>query len=110
MPDSITARIQGGNFNARRAFLAYSPDTPKLDSYIAYEGAYTDGPFVDPGRYRRDNVNANFTRSLDAKQRLGLRLLYGRNNFWSSGQLPLDLVAPARSTASATSTRPTAAR
>ncbi len=92
MPDRLTARIQGGSFNARRAFLAYSPDTPKLDSYVAYEGAYTDGPFLDPSRYRRDNVNANFTRSLDSRQRLGLRLLYGRNNFWSSGQLPLDLI------------------
>jgi outer membrane receptor protein involved in Fe transport len=92
LPDTITARIQGGSFNTRRAFLAYSPDTPKLDSYIAYEGSYTDGPFDNPGRYRRDNVNANFTRVIDEKQKLGVRLLYGRNNFWSSGQLPLDLV------------------
>ncbi len=92
MPDSLTARIQGGNFNSRRAFLAYSPDTAKLDSYVAYEGAYTDGPFLDPSRYRRDNLNANFTHQLRENQRLGLRLLYGRNNFWSSGQIPLDLV------------------
>jgi hypothetical protein len=92
LPDAITARIQGGSFNARRAFLAYSSDTHKLDSYIAYEGAYTDGPFESPSRYRRDNVNANFTRSLGEKHRLGARLLFGRNNFWSSGQNPLDLI------------------
>jgi hypothetical protein len=92
LPDTITARIQGGSFNARRAFLAYSPATPALDSYVAYEGAYTDGPFQSPGRYRRDNANANFSRHLGDRQRLGARLLFGRNNFSSSGQLPLDLL------------------
>ncbi len=92
LPDQITARIQAGSFNSRRAFLAYSPDTPKFESYVSYEGAYIDGPFRNPGRYRRDNVNANFTRPLRANEHLGVRLLFGRNNFWSSGQLPLDLV------------------
>jgi outer membrane receptor protein involved in Fe transport len=92
MPDQITARLQGGSFNTGRAFLAYSPDTPRHDAYVAYEGSYTDGPFENPGRYRRDNVNANYARPLRANQRLGARLLFGRNNFWSSGQLPLDLI------------------
>ena len=69
------------------------PEAPGFDSYVAYEGAYTDGPFQSPGRYRRDNLNANVTRALGAKQRIGARLLFGRNNFRSSGQLPLDLVA-----------------
>jgi outer membrane receptor protein involved in Fe transport len=92
MPDQFTARIQGGSFNTTRGFLAWSPDSPKEDAYVAYEGSYTDGPFDNPGRYRRDNFNANYTRPLGANQRLGARLLFGRNNFWSSGQLPLDLV------------------
>jgi hypothetical protein len=37
-------------------------------------------------------VNANFTRSLDDTQKFGLRFIYGRNDFYSSGQVPLDLV------------------
>lgn len=93
LPDEITARIEGGNFETGRAFLAYSPDAPNVDAYIAYEGAYTDGPFQSPGRYRRDNLNANFTRALSGSTRWGARLLLGRNHFDSSGQLPLDLVA-----------------
>jgi hypothetical protein len=92
LPEEITARIQGGNFNTWRGFLAFSPAVEKVDSYIAYEGSYTDGPFVNPGRYRRDNVNANYTKSLAGEQKLGFRFLFGRNNFYSSGQLPLDLV------------------
>ena len=59
LPDQFTARLQGGNFDSGRGFLAYSPDVQRVDAYIAYEGSYTDGPFLSPGRYRRDNVNAN---------------------------------------------------
>jgi len=92
LPDQFTLRLQGGSFNTGRGFFAYSPDAQRVDAYVAYEGSYTDGPFQNPGRYRRDNVNANYTRSLDDNQKLGFRLLFGRNDFYSSGQIPLDLV------------------
>jgi hypothetical protein len=93
LPDQFTVRLQGGNFNTGRAFLAYSPAVEHADAYLAYEGSYTDGPFQAPLRYRRDNLNGNYTRTLGAGGKLGFRLLYGRNNFYSSGQLPLDLVS-----------------
>jgi hypothetical protein len=93
LPDEFTLRLQGGNFDTGRGFFAYSPDSPRVDAYIAYEGSYTDGPFVSPGRYRRDNVNANYSRALGPNRKLGFRFLFGRNDFYSSGQLPLDLVA-----------------
>lgn len=93
LSDELTTRIQGGNFNTWRGFAAYSPNVQKVDSYLAYEGSYTDGPFINPGRYRRDNVNGNFATTLPGRQKLGFRLLYGRNDFYSSGQIPLDQVA-----------------
>ena len=62
LPEQFTVRLQGGNFDTGRGFLAYSPDVEHVDAYIAYEGSYTDGPFINPGRYRRDNVNANYTK------------------------------------------------
>lgn len=92
LPDQFTARLQGGNFDSGRGFLAYSPDAQKTDAYIAYEGSYTNGPFQSPGRYRRENINANYTKTLDSTQKLGFRLIFGRNDFYSSGQIPLDLV------------------
>ena len=92
LPDQFTVRLQGGNFDTGRGFLAYSPDVEHVDAYVAYEGSYTDGPFQNPGRYRRDNVNAQLHPPLDDDQKLGFRLLFGRNNFYSSGQIPLDLV------------------
>jgi len=92
LPDELTVRLQGGNFNTGRGFIAYSPDAPHVDAYLAYEGSYTDGPFQSPGRYRRDNLNGNYTRNLGDDEKLGFRVLFGRNDFYSSGQVPLDLV------------------
>lgn len=96
LPDSLTLRLQAGSFNSRRAFLAYSPALKGSDAFIAYESAYTDGPFVNPGRYRRDNLTANLTRRLDEQQSVSFKLNVGRNDFFSSGQIPLDEVAAGR--------------
>jgi hypothetical protein len=93
LPDQLTLRLEGGNFDAGRAFIAYSPDAEHVDAYLAYEGSYTDGPFENPLRYRRDNVNGNYTRSIGDNEKVGFRILYGRNDFYSSGQIPLDLVS-----------------
>ncbi|HWQ54943.1 MAG TPA: TonB-dependent receptor [Bryobacteraceae bacterium] len=93
LPDQFTVRLGGGNFDTGRAFLGYSPDVEHVDAYVVYEGSYTDGPFQNPGRYRRDNFNANYTKSLNTSEKIGIRLLLGRNNFYSSGQIPLDLVS-----------------
>ena len=92
LPEQFTARFQAGNFDNGRAFFGYSPDAQFTDAYIAYEGSYLDGPFRNPGRYRRDNVNGNYTKTLSAGQKLGFRILFGRNDFYSSGQIPLNLV------------------
>ncbi len=35
---------------------------------------------------------ANYTKALGDTQKLGFRVLFGRNDFYSSGQIPLDLV------------------
>jgi outer membrane receptor protein involved in Fe transport len=93
LPDLLTARIQGGSFGAFRGFIGYSPALEKADAFIAYEGSHTDGPFENPGRYGRNNVTGNYTRHLNEKETLGFKLNVGTNNFYSSGQLPLDLVA-----------------
>lgn len=92
LPHKLTTRLQGGNFNSGRAFFAVSPDVLRRDAYAAYEGSYSDGPFLNPAGYRRDNLNANYTRTLRNDASFGIRLIGGRNNFTSSGQIPLDLV------------------
>jgi len=92
LPDQITARFQGGSFDTFRTFLAYSPALKSGDALIAYEGSRAGGPFENPLGYKRDNVTGNYTRRLGAKRQLGFKFNIGRNDFVSSGQIPLDEV------------------
>ncbi len=92
MPDQLTARVQGGSFGTARGFLAYSPEIKDGDGLLAYEGSQTNGPFVNPLGYRRDNLTANFLRRLSERDTFSVKLNGGKNDFTSSGQIPLDLV------------------
>lgn len=96
LPDQVTARIQGGSFDTARTFLAYSPKLKNADSFMAYEGSRSDGPFLNPMRYKRNNVTGNYTWHLSENQALGFKLNVGFNHFFSSGQIPLDEVAAGR--------------
>lgn len=93
LPNIFTARIQGGANNTFRGFFAYSPSWKKLDGFVAYEPSYTDGPFINPLKYRRDNISGNLTYKFNERQALGFKFNFGRNDFTSSGQIPLDLIA-----------------
>jgi hypothetical protein len=92
LPDQITWRLQGGSFDSFRTFLAYSPALPNADSFLSYEGAYTNGPFLNHLRYRRNNFTGNYTWHFAARQDFGFKFNFGSNDFYSSGQIPLDLV------------------
>ncbi|HEX8456267.1 MAG TPA: TonB-dependent receptor [Pyrinomonadaceae bacterium] len=96
LPDVLTARLQVGSFNTRRAFLAYSPRLRSAAALVAYEGSRSDGPFERPLAYTRDNLNGNYTRRLSDKRAVGVKFNAGRNDFFSSGQIPLDEVAAGR--------------
>lgn len=96
LPQQFMARVQGGSFNTMRGFFAYSPNIKNVDSFIAYEGSYTDGPFKNPLRYRRHNVTGNFTYKFNENRALGFKFNAGKNDFTSSGQIPLDEVAAGR--------------
>jgi hypothetical protein len=87
-----TLRAQGGSFDAYRTFAAWSPDLEKADTFLSWEHAYTDGPFKNPLHYVRDNFTGNYTFKVDNTQSLGFRFNAGRNDFDSSGQIPLDQV------------------
>ena len=93
LPDELTMRFQGGSFGNRRMFLAYSPRLERAETLIAYENSYLDGPFINPARYKRDNLTGSYTYNLSADQSLGFKLNLSRNDFFSSGQIPLDQVA-----------------
>jgi outer membrane receptor protein involved in Fe transport len=87
-----TLRAQGGSFNGYRSFAAWSPRTQSARGMLAWEHAYTDGPFLNPLRYVRDNLTANAIWQKDARHSFAVRANGARNDFDSSGQIPLDLV------------------
>lgn len=96
LPDQVTARFQGGSFGAFRTFLAYSPALKSGAALVAYEGSRTDGPFENPLIYKRDNFTGNYIRRPNENQQIGFKFNFGRNDFFSSGQIPLDEVAAGR--------------
>ncbi|MDQ3061297.1 MAG: TonB-dependent receptor [Acidobacteriota bacterium] len=96
LPNQFTARIQGGSFNTGRGFFAYSPRVKDVAAFIAYEPSYTDGPFISPLRYRRDNFTGNVTWNYKENEAIGFKFNAGRNDFFSSGQIPLDEVFAGR--------------
>jgi hypothetical protein len=63
------------------------PDVNRVDSYVDYEGSYRDSPFQSPGRYRREIINANYTKNLSDNQKFSLRLTFGRSIDRSNGQV-----------------------
>ena len=96
LSDLVTARVQMGAFDSRRTFVAVSPRGDATDSFLAYEGSRTDGPFANPLRYRRHNLTGSLTRRLRDGEALGARFSLAANDFTSSGQLPLDEVEAGR--------------
>ncbi len=96
LPEQVTARFQGGSFGAFRTFLAFSPKLKSGDALVAYEGSRSDGPFESPLKYKRDNITGNYIHRLNENQQLGFKFNFGRNDFFSSGQIPLDEVFEGR--------------
>jgi len=96
LDDQLTARFQGGRFGSFRTFLGYSPELKNGKAIVAYEGSRTDGPFINPLNYKRDNVTGNYIRSFGETKSLGFKFNLGHNDFVSSGQIPLDEVAAGR--------------
>jgi hypothetical protein len=93
LPDELTWRTQAGSFDTYRTFLAYSPAPHAADAFVSYEGTYTNGPWINHGRYKRNNFTGNYTWHLSDDQDFGIKGNFGTNYFYSSGQIPLDLVA-----------------
>jgi outer membrane receptor protein involved in Fe transport len=95
LPQQLTARLQGGPFKSFRSFLAYSPPI-KDKAFLAWEHSRTDGPFLNPLGYFRDNFTGNYTHSIGKGRSVGFKFNGGRNIYRSSGQIPLDLVSDGR--------------
>ena len=96
LPQQLILRFQGGSFDTARTFLAYSPQIKNVSSFLSYEGTFTNGPFINPLRYRRHNVTGNLTYKIDENQAIGFKLNFGTNDTKSSGEIPVGEVYAGR--------------
>ena len=96
LSDALTLRLQGGSFNTWRGFVALSPELHNAEMLVAYDGSSTEGPFLKPLDYRRDNLTGAYVWRLNPERRLGVRVNGGSNDFTSSGQIPLREVVAGR--------------
>src|SRR4051794_21165529 len=96
MPDVWTVRLQGGSFGSERGFFSFSPEIKHGDALFAYEGSHTDGPFQSPLRYTRHNLTGSVSYRLNQRRSFGFKYNAAWNDFYSSGQIPLDEVAAGR--------------
>ena len=99
LPDQFTARLQGGNFDTGRGFFAFSPDAPQASTPISPTKARTPTDrFRIPGDTAATTSTAITPQRFRTTRSSAFRFLFGRNDFYSSGQIPLDLVSrgPAR--------------
>jgi outer membrane receptor protein involved in Fe transport len=60
LDDAWTLRAQGGSFGGYRTFAAWSPHLNNADTFVSWEHAYTNGPFLNPLHYVRDNFTLIF--------------------------------------------------
>jgi hypothetical protein len=96
LPNQLTGRVQFGQFNTRRIFTAYSPSFKNTRMLIANEYSYSDGPYEQPLKYTRDNFTATLFHTIRAGENVGFRVMGALNDFYSAGQLPLDLIESGR--------------
>ena len=71
LPNQYTLGVQGGSFNSERVFAAFSPELKNTQAYLAYDGSHTDGPFLNPLDYVRNNVSGNLTHRLNEHRQIG---------------------------------------
>ena len=93
LPDQFTVRLQGGNFNTGRGFLAFSPDVAAASMPTSPTKARTRTARSRTRAVTAATTSTAITRGRSATTRSSASaFIFGRNDFYSSGQIPLDLV------------------
>jgi TonB-dependent Receptor Plug Domain/CarboxypepD_reg-like domain len=87
--DRNTLQVEGGRFNSFRALAMLKLlDTKKQDAYIASEMIYSDGPFKNPQRFNRFNVQARYNLALTDKSAISFTTSLLNSRWNAGGQIP----------------------
>lgn len=85
-------QLAGGQFDAQRHLLMFSPTTGKVRTLLAAEGYYTNGPFQSDNRYFRSNVLGKATMNPTSRSELSLTGTFHKAQWNGSGEIPLRAV------------------
>jgi hypothetical protein len=85
-------QLAGGQFNAQRHLLMFSPTKEKVRTLIAAEGYYTDGPFVSNNRYFRGNLLGKMTLNPTVRSELSVTGTFHQAQWNGSGEIPFRAV------------------
>ncbi len=90
----------GGSFSTQRYLTMFSPvksqSLPWLNSLMAIEQYYSDGPFINAQKYKRFNGYGSLTAHPTDDLSGGLTYSYLRSSWHGSGQIPLREVRAGR--------------
>jgi outer membrane receptor protein involved in Fe transport len=89
--DTVENSLQalGGFFNTMRYTGIVSPTLGPVQTLLASEVYFTDGPFKNPENYARYNFFGKFTLTPTPESKLSLWLSYHYGDWDASGQIPL---------------------
>ncbi len=82
----------GGQFNAQRHLLMFSPTKDTVRTLFAAEGYYTDGPFQNDNRYVRGNLLGKATMNPLGRDELVITGTFQKSQWNGSGEIPLRAV------------------
>jgi hypothetical protein len=85
-------QLAGGQFNAQRHLLMFSPTKEKVRTLIAAEGYYTNGPFVSNNRYFRGNLLGKMTLNPTVRSELSVTGTFHQAQWNGSGEIPFRAV------------------
>ncbi len=87
---------EGGSFDTQRYVAGLSPRLGEVQSLVAAQAYYANGPFDHPQHYGRYNLFTKFTLDPTPRSRLSLSGTLFQGSWRGSGQIPLREVSSGR--------------
>jgi len=87
--DENVIEAAGGRFDTGRFLTMLSPTRTGMQSLIALESYFTDGPFLNTQNFRRFNGLAKLTMNPTPRSELALAVTHYSGAWNASGQIPL---------------------
>lgn len=83
----------GGQYDTQRYLLMFSPTKGRVQTLIAGEGYYTNGPYLSDNQYHRTNLFGKLTTNVTDRDELSLHATFLQSRWDGSGEIPFRTVS-----------------